>query len=95
MKDELSHRREVELAQAKSRVATPPPLLDGHVKVRMLGSVQLLFSIYVNGPLPYKQPSITLYACLHASIKYSLHIISDTLCPCICFAHAPSYNYCI
>ena len=47
MKDELFHRREVELVQAieKSRAVIAPPSLDEHVNVRKRGSMQLIFSI--------------------------------------------------
>ena len=36
LKDELSHKREVELAQANMRAVIAPPLLDEHVNVRTL-----------------------------------------------------------
>ena len=45
MKDELSHRREAELAQAKSIAVIAPPLLDEHLNV---GSMQLIL-VFVTG----------------------------------------------
>ena len=54
IKDELDHKRKVELAQANMRaLIITSPLLNEHIKVSLLGSImQLILSIIIKNIIP-------------------------------------------